>query len=503
MEKIYYKGQIVNIDKLKDIMLELGNIENKGYSLLADIFLDYLNKLNYNVRKNFTDEIKETPSNSMISLSNMSFAEIKSKINDMFIDYYNLYKKIQEDINIIYELITNENGDLYGKELLTGLLFPIATNDKIQYRMTKTDVKHAILSVDGILFFINTKDRVYTDSKYYYCNSDDKKNTEIIYNTNYDICNFQPYFRECNNDSNKFYPINLTVYSLNPIIKPFENLNLCEAIIFNHKVANKNEIKEYTNRFKGLLKNSSKKKFIQNITTQYNKNIFNSEIKEKEPAKEVKKTKIEKDKITLKLENIEYLLARLKSKNNDMYLTYLKEYNEFINSEDKTLTLTPITLESLTLLEGKIEFYLNYSKNINNNISDLLNDLKNEYLDNFQNNKDKTTKLTIVEIDKLYELFLKTRNEYLLKDQIKILKDIALLYVMETIEDENIKISDLENSYFIDNLKYIAMSIMSLIDDDIIKDNILINLDDELNVQNIYNTIKNIEFKKNKTKSKK
>ena len=239
------------------------------------------------------------------------------------------------------------------------------------------------------------------------------------------------------------------------------------------------------------------------MTTQYNKNIFNSEIKEKEQKEEVKKTKIEKDKITLKLENIEYLLARLKSKNNDMYLTYLKEYNELINSEDKTLTLTPITLESLTLLEGKIEFYLNYSKNINNNISDLLNDLKNEYLDNFQNKKDKTTKLTIAEIDKIYELFLKTRNEYLLKDQTKTLKDIALLYVMETIEDDNIKISDLENSYFIDNLKYIMMSIISLIDDDIIKDNILINLDDELNVQNIYNTIKNIEFKKNKTKSKK
>ena len=306
-----------------------------------------------------------------------------------------------------------------------------------------------------------------------------------------------------NTNSNKFYPISLTVYSLNPIIKSFENLSLCEAIIFNHKVANKNEIKEYTNRFKGILKISSKKKFIQNMTTQYNKNIFNSEIKEKEQKEEVKKTKIEKDKITLKLENIEYLLARLKSKNNDMYLTYLKEYNELINSEDKTLTLTPITLESLTLLEGKIEFYLNYSKNINNNISDLLNDLKNEYLDNFQNKKDKTTKLTIAEIDKIYELFLKTRNEYLLKDQTKTLKDIALLYVMETIEDDNIKISDLENSYFIDNLKYIMMSIISLIDDDIIKDNILINLDDELNVQNIYNVIKNIEFKKNKTKSKK
>lgn len=43
---------------------------------------------------------------------------------------------------------------------------------------------------------------------------------------------------------------------------------------------------------------------------------------------------------------------------------------------------------------------------------------------------------------------------------------------------------------------------MPLIDDDIIKDNILINLDDELNIYNIYNIIKKIEFKKNKKRSK-
>lgn len=43
---------------------------------------------------------------------------------------------------------------------------------------------------------------------------------------------------------------------------------------------------------------------------------------------------------------------------------------------------------------------------------------------------------------------------------------------------------------------------MSLIDDDIIKDNILINLDDELNIYNIYNIIKKIEFKKQKQKKK-
>ena len=99
-------------------------------------------------------------------------------------------------------------------------------------------------------------------------------------------------------------------------------------------------------------------------------------------------------------------------------------------------------------------------------------------------------------------MLLKTKKEYALKEQTKILKDIAFLYIMEVIEDEDIKITDLENSYFSDHLKYIMMVIMSLIDDDIIKDDILINLDDELNIYNIYNIIKNIEFKKQKQKKK-
>lgn len=74
---------------------------------------------------------------------------------------------------------------------------------------------------------------------------------------------------------------------------------------------------------------------------------------------------------------------------------------------------------------------------------------------------------------------------------------------METIEDNDIDITDLENSYFSDHLKYIMMVILSLIDDNTIKDNIFINLEDELNIQNIYNIIKNIEFKNNKQKRKK
>ena len=303
-------------------------------------------------------------------------------------------------------------------------------------------------------------------------------------------------------DYRKYFPINFVSHSLTPIIRPFENLSLCKSIVFTYKVADKNEIEKYTHQFKGLFKNSSKRKFLENITTQYNKNIFNSVVTEKEQKIEIKKNKVEKDKMTLKLENIEYLLSKLKNKNNEAYEELQKEYNELIDSENKTLTLTPITIETLTILEGKMEFSLSYSKNKNNDIFSLLEDLKKEYLDNFKSEEDKTTKLTLAEIDKLYELFLKTKQEYALKSQTKILKDIAFLYIMETIEDEDIKIRDLENSYFIDHLKYIMMVIMSLIDDDIIKDDILINLDDELNIYNIYNIIKNIEFKKQKQKKK-
>lgn len=429
MEKIYYSGKILNLNNLLTIDVDIGDLYDlnfRGHSKSADLFLSYFDTIETNKKKKFLKEMRDKYENNKIKLSSLEFSEEMSKINGLIEDNYN-YKSTK----VIFEIITSESGDLYAKELLTGLLFPIVTFNKVEYRLS--------------------------------------------------LRNFMAHYE----------------FKLRPIINSFENLNLCESIIFNYKVANINEIGEYKNRFDGTFKKNNKKRFIKQITTQYNKNIFNSEIKEKE---ETKKNKIEKDKITLKLENIEYLLAKLKRKHNDMYVTFFNEYNELINSENKSLTLTPVTLENLTLLEGKIEFYLNYSKNNSNNISSLLNDLKNEYLKNFKNNKDEITKLTITKIDKIYELFLKTRTEYLLKDQTKILKDIAFLYIMETIEDNDIKVTDLENGYFNDNLKYIMMTIMSLIDDGVIKDNIEIDLDDELNIYNVYNIIKNIEFQKEKQK---
>jgi len=294
----------------------------------------------------------------------------------------------------------------------------------------------------------------------------------------------------------------LTTYSLTPVVSSFENLSLCEAICFEPEIVDKNQIEEYLNRFNGFIKNRNKKKFVQKITKLYNKNIFNSEIEKYVPEPEIKKERIEKDKINLKLENIEYLLMLLKQKNIEMYNKYIEEYAQLINSEDESLTLTPLTIENLTILEGKIEYELNKFKRNANNILDLLSNLKNEYLENFQNKNEKTTKLTILDIDKLNESFLKIKSEYSVKEQLQIQKDIVFLYIMEIIENDNIKLSDLEDSYFKDNLKYVMIVINSLIEDDIIKDNIMLNIEMELDLHNIYNIIKDIEFKKSKQKVK-
>lgn len=488
MDKIYYSGKILDVDNLSTVACNLGDMDHIGYNKTVDQFLKYLHTLKTDKSEKFKRLIRNTPVNEIIKLSNPEFDEIKSTINHTISDY-------NKNTEILFEIIASESGDLYGKELLTGLLFPLASADKIEYQIRRTNTKKSILSADGEIFFIQSDDKSFSTADAYYCSNYIHPDIKIYYQKT-----SIPHFY--NEYIGNLHLVIFTAYNLIPIITPFENLNLCKSIIFTYKVADKNEIEKYTNQFRGLFKNILKKKFIENIITQYNKNIFNSEIIEKEQKVEIKKNKVEKDKMTLKLENIEYLLAKLKKKNSEAYEKFQKEYNELIDSENKALTLTPITLETLTILEGKIEFSLSYSKNKNSNIFNLLEDLKKEYLDNFQGKEDKTTKLTLAEIDKLYELLLKTKKEYALKEQTKILKDIAFLYIMEVIEDEDIKITDLENSYFSDHLKYIMMVIMSLIDDDIIKDDILINLDDELNIYNIYNIIKNIEFKKQKQKKK-
>lgn len=492
MEKVYYKSKIYEVTEFQNCSFSLSNMVHFGFNKMSDEFLTFFYTLKFDIRDKFIKEIAATSENDITDLSKTKYEEIKKFIDMQF-------KKLSNKNNkeIIFEIIKTKNGDLYGKELLTGLLFPICDLNKIKYKLSRSYITNAVESKsDKEIFFVKDFKGNYShESKYTIENY--KKIISVTYSKH--SCRLYSY----DLIPKYYYSIRpLTTYSLKPVISPFENLSLCELILFKPEVANKNEIEKYLNRFNGFLKNGKKKKFVQKITKLYNKNIFNSEIEIYVPVSEVKKERIEKDKINLKLENIEYLLMLLKQKNLEMYNKYIKEYAQLINSENESLTLTPLTIENLTILEGKIEYELNNFKRNADNILDLLHNLKTEYLENFQNKNEKTTKLSISDIDKLNESFLKIKSEYSVKEQLQIQKDIVFLYIMEIIEDDDIKLSDLENSYFKDNLKYVIIVILSLIDEDIIKDNIMINFEMELDLCNVYNIIKDIEFKKSKQKIK-
>lgn len=139
MSKIYYGGEILNVDDLLSTVLNLGDMEHFGYSENVDQFLKYLYTLKIDKIEEFSRLIKNTIPNGVIKLSSPELNEIKSTINHIISGY-------NKGTKILFEIITSESGDLYGKELLTGLLFPLTPADKIEYKLMKSNVNNAILS---------------------------------------------------------------------------------------------------------------------------------------------------------------------------------------------------------------------------------------------------------------------------------------------------------------------------------------------------------------------
>lgn len=216
----------------------------------------------------------------------------------------------------------------------------------------------------------------------------------------------------------------------------------------------------------------------------YNKNSFNECIK---GSREKQNT------ITSEMENIEFLIEQVTDLNEKE--GFKKKYAEILESSFPTIK--PLSLETLVTLEAEIEFYLNFSKKNTDSIDNYLDELKKEYLINLIENNDKKTDLTIEELDKITELFLKTKNNYSIINQRKILKTISLIYLFEVMENkDNIDIRVLENSYFKDNIKSIILGIKSLQEIGILENNINLYLDKDISIINVVNIIKELKVKK-------
>lgn len=203
----------------------------------------------------------------------------------------------------------------------------------------------------------------------------------------------------------------------------------------------------------------------------------------------------ENDVLAKLMEEIEYKLSTLEQVNKIDYDKYYKEYQKFTQSDTSILESRQACIAILSSLAGKIEASLSFNKKNSNNIEEYLDSLKTEYLDNFLNNRDSKTVITLEELDKMTETFLKNRQDYNIVSQRNILKKLSFIYLMEVRENiDNIKIDDLNNSYFKYNLKSIILILCALQKEGIIKENFEIDFNQEVTVQNILNIIRKMEF---------
>lgn len=276
-------------------------------------------------------------------------------------DIFNLFYQISSTSKeLIFEIVEDINGNFYGKELITNCLFPIVSTNNFNC-LLKWTLKNNLVSIED-----------------------------------YKITLTNPNLKEA------------TRYLLD--IPEHQN---------SLKPANQNEVTDYLNQFKKGFRHEQKLiKFQEQMQRLANQNIYSQEITLKEP-KIMQKLKPSQENIIM--ENIEFLLLKLKKENSTSYELLNQEYQNILNSAN-TLTTTPLVLQTLISLEAKIEScFFNQKRNIIS-LLDYINKLVLEYLNQ------KETKLTFQDIFKLNDLFIKQKGEYSLVNQRLFQRNISILY---------------------------------------------------------------------------
>jgi len=272
----------------------------------------------------------------------------------------------------------------------------------------------------------------------------------------------------------------------------FPSLDKCGCVIYNTGIANQNEVDEYLNMFTGMFKSRKKTKHIAKVTEFYKTNVFNREIKFTEPKP---KSILEQSLETKLMEDIELMLEKVKKYNINNYKKFCAEYENLLSGNKSPVN--SLCSSALGILLGKIEASLFLEKRGTDDIVKYLEELKVEYLNNFLTDNKITTKISIDDLDKINELFLKTKDEYNLVKQRKIIKDISFIYLLEVKENiDNIDINKLKNGYFSSNIKSVILSLNALSELGFIKKDLIIDLNTDLSVENVLEIIKRIEFNK-------
>ena len=336
-------------------------------------------------------------------------------------------------LNLMYEKVEDAEGNIYARELLSGKLFPISDSHTKFMKYTLTDIPSC---PNASTFTI----KIETEYRH--------PNYEKIY-----------------------------------------------SVMMFEEVADKNDLDEYLKMFFGEKK---KQKRIDKITYESNKNVLCEEVEVTEISKRKKEKpqRQSQNTLTISMENIEYMISRLESINPERSKYYSEEYERALNSVD-IMQNKRVSETSIISLEARLEFELMFTKGENTSLTEKLDELKKEYLSHFIEKTQEKTSISLDDLDKLMELFLKTKDSYSILEQRKILRNFATIYTLEV--KENIKEIDsnrLKDSYFNDLKKSIILSIKSLIQTGLFKGNIQFELSTDESIENILELIRSLEIEK-------
>ena len=492
----YYNGILYNKDNLTElkINIEFANkkvinmfIKNNFLTSEDDNRFEYLNPNDKKLLDTYVNNIIDNKKDNI-------------NINSILLKMYKDKLLITNDISsksIIYEKIIDEENNLYAKEIISGITFPISKDFDIESKVMiedKVDKKECFVNIDEDSRNVITVESVDRDSSSYFYGK--KDSIYHIIPVQHMIDDDDYILEQIPDKKRNFELIRLGTFAkchmryLTLSIKPnilFSNLELGKIYVDEKSIANNNEIENYKDKYQNKFGNKHKyKRFINELTSFSKENVYKGEII---PKKEEIKEHIEQNDLTKLMEQIEYNLIILKNYSLENYQKYSNKYNELLSSDTLKFPITKASLESI--LAG-IEMCLKFEKNSGSNLLEYLENKKQEYLSNLLDNHIEST-LTIDDIDKIMELYLKMQNEYNPINQRKITRNIALLYLLELIENkDNLDNIDIEKSYIKDLILTILIWINELNELKIINCDKLLDLSIKYSIDDTLDIIKSI-----------
>ena len=260
----------------------------------------------------------------------------------------------------------------------------------------------------------------------------------------------------------------------------------------NEQIANEIEVEKYLNEFKGFYKNFRKKAFIKLINNKAQSNYLGDNLNFVNDI--LLKERISESNLTKEMQELEFLLYKLKTIAPNDYDILSHEYHDIINNENTQLNINPLSINTIVSLQNRARIAFFCHGGDSKRILEYLRNQTGIYLEKYKNQESCKTEISITDLDRLCTYFLNEKNNYSYKEQNEILKHLALLYFFEIYENRDIiNSNDLINSYACDNIKRMLVIVGVLHEVGIIK-NIPTNFYDISNMDEFLEYIRTIEI---------